>query len=183
MPWNRKVNLKNEDCQTEFKKSTTQNIDKGYLSSVFDENYDINIATEKFMKRLEKTIAKFFRKIRVKEKIDEEKEELFRNWKEMKKNDSNVDKSKFEEIERKLSEKYAEEFYNKIKDKTTEIDCQEGGLNSGNLWKQIFPKSKDPPTAMVDPQTGNLLTSEEKIEGAALDVYKERLRTGPSIIT
>ena len=190
MPWNRKVksqryeifNLKNEDCQKEFKKATTQVNNKGYLSSVFEENEDINIATEKFMKRLEKTIAKCFRKIRVKEKIDEEKEELFRNWKEMKKNYSNVDKSKFAEIESKLSEKYAEEFYNKIKDKTTGIDCQEGGLNSGNLWnlkKQIFPKSKDPPTAMVDPQTGNLLTSEEKIEEAAIKVYKERLKNRP----
>ena len=32
---------------------------------------------------------------------------------------------------------------------------------------------------MVDPQSGNLLTSQEKIEEAALNVYKDRLRNRP----
>ena len=32
---------------------------------------------------------------------------------------------------------------------------------------------------MIDPETGNLLTTEEKIEKAALKVYKDRLRSKP----
>ena len=47
------------------------------------------------------------------------------------------------------------------------------------MKKHIFPKCRDPPTAMVDPETGNILTSEEKIENAAIKVYKERLRNRP----
>ena len=43
------------------------------------------------MKRLQKTICKCFRKIRVKEKVDTEKEELFRKWKEMRKKTNNVE--------------------------------------------------------------------------------------------
>ena len=55
-------------------------------------------------------------------------------------------------------------------------------MNTGKLWnlkKHIFPKCRDPPTAMVDPETGNILTSEKKIEDAAIKVYKERLRNRP----
>ena len=190
IPWNKKVkdqrreiyNLKNETCQKAFKEATSKENNKCYLSSVFEENDDINDATEIFMKRLQKTIAKCFKKVRIKEKVDDEKEELFRIWKEMKKNVKNVKKSDLEEIENKLSEKYAEEFHNKIDQNTNGIDCQEGGFNSGNLWnlkKQIFPKCKDPPTAMLDPKTGNLLTSEEKIEEVAIEIYKQRLHNRP----
>ena len=53
-------------------------INNGYLSSVFDEEGEINKTTEKFMKRLQKVIFKCFRKIRIKEKVDLEEEELFR---------------------------------------------------------------------------------------------------------
>ena len=176
--------MKNETCQKAFKEATTKENNNCYLSSVFEENDDIDKATEVFMKRLQKTIAKCFRKIRIKEKIDHEREKLFQTWKEMKKNETDV--SKLEEIEKKLAEKYAEEFFCTIEQKTNGIDCEDGGLNSGNLWnikKEIFPKCKDPPTAMVDPKTGNLLTSEEKIEEAAINVYKQRLHNDPLMKT
>ena len=190
MNWSKKVkkqrheiyNLKNEECQQEFKKATTIENNNHYLSSVFDDNNDIDMATEKFMKRLHKTISRCFRKVRVKEKVNHEKEELFRVWKEMKKNKSNVKKSEMEEIESKLAEKYAEEYCEIIKEKTKGFNCEDGGLNSGRLWelkKHLFPNHRDPPTAMMDPQTGNLLTSQDKIEQAALNVYKDRLRNRP----
>ena len=69
-----------------------------------------------------------------------------------------------------------------IKEKTKGFNCEDGGLNSGRLWelkKHLFPNHRDPPTAMMDPQTGNLLTSQDKIEQAALNVYKDRLRNRP----
>ena len=48
-------NLKNENCQKAFKDATSNN--NGFLSSVFDENNDIDVATETFMKRLQKIIS------------------------------------------------------------------------------------------------------------------------------
>ena len=57
------------------------------------------------------------------------------------------------------------------------IDCEEGGINSGHLWKlkkKLSPKCRDPPTAMMDRQ-GNLLTSAPAIEALAVDTYKKRL--------
>ena len=86
------------------------------------------------MKRLQKTISKCFRKVRIKEKVDHEKEEMFRIWKDMKKNVKNVNKDDLEDIERKLAAKYAEEIYENIKEKTKGIDCEDGGLNTGKLW-------------------------------------------------
>ena len=91
MKWDRKVssqrnelfNLKNIECQKAFKDATTMENNKRFLSSVFEENVDINIATEKFMKRLQKIISKCFKKVRIKEKVDHEKEELFKKWKEL----------------------------------------------------------------------------------------------------
>ena len=67
----------------------------------------------------------------------------------------------------------------KIKEKAAGIVCDNGGLNSRKLWnlkKEVFPKARDPPTAMLDPVSGNLLTSEEKIEEAAINVYKKKTR-------
>ena len=67
-------------------------------------------------------------------------------------------KSELEEIEIKLTEKCAENNYNKIKEEISNIKVEEGGLHSGNLWrlkKKMSPKCRDPPTAMLD-SSGNL---------------------------
>ena len=72
-----------------------------------------------------------------------------------------------------MATKYLEEFFERIKEETNDVDFEDGGISAGKLWslkKKIFPKSRDPPTAMVDPKSGNLLTTEEKIEEAALNV-------------
>ena len=39
--------------------------------------------------------------------------------------------------------------------------------------------SRDPPIAMIDPISGNLLTSEEKIQEAAVSAYTKRLENRP----
>ena len=172
----------NKECQELFKEATTAANNNHYLSSVFDEHDDLDTLTEKFMKRLQKTINKCFRKVRITDRIDEEKEELFKKWREMKNNPDNANKDELDKVENELAEKYANEYYEKIKEKTSGIDCEDGGLNSGNLWnlkKEIFPKSRDPPTAMIDPVSGNLLTSEDKIEEAAINVYTERIKNRP----
>ena len=69
--WNKKTNenriemfnLKNKVCQEKFKEETTGTNNNKFLSSVFDGDEDINVVTEKFLKRLQKTISKCFRKV------------------------------------------------------------------------------------------------------------------------
>ena len=176
---NELFNLKNKECQEIFKEETKSINNNNFLSSVFDEKDDLDILTNKFMKRLQKTISKCFKKIRITEKIDREKEELFMKWKKLKNEGNNTNKEKLEQAEKELAEKYAKEYMEKINERIGDVDCEEGGLNSGKLWnlkKEIFPKSRDPPTAMIDPESGNLLTTEDKIEEAAIKVYEERLK-------
>ena len=89
------------------------------------------------------------------------------------------EKSKNElcEVEEKLAEMCAENNYRKIEEEIEHIKCDEGGVNSGSLWKlkkKLSPKFRDPPTAMLDPQ-GNLLTSSDAIEALALKTYQKRL--------
>ena len=169
-------NLKNEDCQKKFKEATQGYNNNKYLSSVFDEEDDLNTLTEKFIKRLEKTISKCFKKVRIPERIYKHKDDLFLKWKDLK------NKEELVEVEKELAEKYAEEYYDKIKEKTDGIDSEDAGINSGSLWnlkKELFPKSRDPPTAMKDPVSGNLLTTDEKIQKAAVNVYSKRLENRP----
>ena len=63
-------------------------------------------------------------------------------------------------------EELAEEYFNKVKLASRDIDCAEGGNISsemGKLKKEIFPLSTDPPTAMMDDE-GNLVTNAEIIK-------------------
>ena len=85
----------------------------------------------------------------------------------------NAEKSKAElnDVENILAEKYAKENFEKIKERTGNADNEQAGMSAGSLWslkKELFPQSRDPPTAMIDPSSGNLLTSEEKIQEAAV---------------
>ena len=72
-------------------------------------------------------------------------------------------KSELADLECKLAESYSKEYYEKIKERVADIECEDGGIPPSKIWelkKNIFPKSREPPTAMKDPNTGNILTSE-----------------------
>ena len=190
IPWNKRskenrvelYNLKNKDCQKIFKEATKGSNNAQNLSSIFDEDGDLNTQTQTFIKRLQKTIKQCFKKVRITDKVDKKKDQLYRKWKELKNNPTKNNIKELEKIEEELAEKYAEDNYNKIKDKTEGIDCEDGGLNSGTLWnlkKDLFPTCRDPPTAMKDPVSGNLLTNEAKIQKVAIDVFTKRLENRP----
>ena len=70
---------------------------------MFDEEGDLNTLTEKFLKRLQKTIHKCFKKVRVSQKIDKEKDELFQKWRELKKKSDDGSKSELEKVEKELT--------------------------------------------------------------------------------
>ena len=78
----------------------------------------------------------------------------------------NDSKKKLEKIEEELADKFAEENYKIIKEEIKDMECDEGGINAGKLWKlkkKLSPKKQDVPTAMLD-QHGNLVTSETGIK-------------------
>ena len=55
-------NLRNPDCQRLFKEYTSKS---NMLSSIFDQNEDLNVLTEKFIKKLNGCEAKNFKKTRI----------------------------------------------------------------------------------------------------------------------
>ena len=81
-------------------------------------------------------------------------------------------------IEEELAEKCADNNRRKIIEELSGIECNDGGVNSGRLWKlrkKLCPRSRDPPIAMLD-KRGNLVTSPKIIEDIALNTFKERLK-------
>ena len=90
-------------------------------------------------------------------------------------------KAELEKVEHALAEKCAKSNYDKIMDEIKDIDCEDGGVNIGNLWKlkrKLSPKCRDPPTAMMDGD-GNLVTSPHLIESLALETFSRRLKNRP----
>ena len=58
------------------------------------------------------------------------------------------------------------------------MDPDKEKIDSQRFWKmkkKVYPKSRDPPSAMLD-KFSNLLTTQESIEARALEVYGERLQ-------
>ena len=149
---------------------------------MFDKEGDVESLTKVFLKRLENVIHKCFRKIRITYRRDEAKENLYTRWRNLKNKTDDKSKAEFKEVEKSLAEKYAKDHFEKIKERTGNVDSEDGGLHSASLWnlkKELFPQSRDPPTAMIDPISGNLLTSEDKIQDAAVLTYTERLKNRP----
>ena len=128
------------------------------------------------MKRLNKVLHKCFRKVgQKKKKVNIKHEHLYNRWKLLKSKDDSKDEMKETEAE------LADTYFEKISDATSDISCDEEGMSSGKLWnlkKQLFPRSRDPPTAMLD-TSENLVTNVENIKKLAVEAYKERLRSRP----
>ena len=65
----------------------------------------------------------------------------------------------------------------KIKEELKDIECKDGGMNSGKLWKlkkKLNPIGRDHPTAMLD-HKGNLVTSTADIANLAKEHFKKVL--------
>ena len=66
---------------------------------------------------------------------------------------------------------------NKIKEALTQIKPEKGPVNSKQMWKlgkKLFPRSREPSSAMLD-EKGNILTSDKAIKERALEVFAKRL--------
>ena len=171
-------NLKNQECQRAFHSVTSET---NILSSELDTEKDLDIATKHFIKRLDTCIHKCFRKIRTKEIRNPELEKLFEKRKYLRSQSDKKSIKELGEIEDKLADLCAENYNRLINEEINDIDCESGGVQSDRFWalkKRLFPKSRDPPTAMLD-EFGNLVTCQETIENEALKVYQQRLKNRP----
>ena len=66
--------------------------------------------------------------------------------------------------------------FNKLKEDLSKIKAK-GVVDAKQMWKlrkKLCPKSRDPPTSILD-KHGNLLTSDEAIKNRAIEVFTERL--------
>ena len=156
-------NLKNIQCQKKFKQQTSQSTD---LSQIFDNEKNLDIATEKFLKRLNKYLYKCFQKVGVKNshgKSQAKQEKMYDLWKSLKNKTDQDSKAMMEKVEGEL----AEEYFQNLKEASLDINCAEGGNMQKEIWKlkkHMCPKNHDPPTAMVDKD----VTNQEDIKEMAL---------------
>ena len=167
-------NLKNKEGQEKFKILTTETNE---LTEAFNNDNDINVCTKNFIKILNKCISRCFKKIRIVNKPNKEVQELFEKRKILKNRKDEKSKHELIDVENKLADLCASSNYAKIEEEIEGIKPEDGGFNSGKLWKlkkKISPKCRDPPTAMVD-DVGNIVTSAKAIEALALETYSKRL--------
>ena len=161
-----------------FKKATTET---NQLSEIIDKKKSIHIVTKQFLKRVKGFVQECFTKVRIEDKPDKELEKLYNDRTLLRTKLDEESKVKLEVVENNLSEKYSELMYKKIIGEVKGFeDSEDGGFNTGKLWKlrmKLSPKSGNPPTAMVTAE-GKLITTDEEIKDEAVKhyekVFKER---------
>ena len=171
-------NLKNKECQENFRKQTSETKE---LSSIFNSNKDVHTLTKKFLNRLNGFIHSSFKKIRVTERHDKVLENLYNLRSDLRQKDDLESKERLKNVEKELNEKYAEDFYEKIKKELEGMEADDGGWNTSHLWKlkkKLNPRPSDPPTAMKNSK-GVLLTNPEEIKEEAEAHFKKVLENKP----
>ena len=79
-----------------------------------------------------------------------------------------------EKVEKELAKRYSERMYKYIIYEIGNIANEDGGFNSGKLWrlkKKLSPSNYDPPTAITSVE-GYLLTTDDDIKDEAVKLYK-----------
>ena len=146
------------------------------LSSVFDSGDDLDILTQRFLKKVNGCIAMNFKKIRVNNAKQSDEDRLFEKMRDIKGKKGPENEIELDKVVKEIAS-LAEEKYDKVIQALNEMQPEEGKINSQKFWKlkrKMFPKGRDPSTAMMDGE-GNLLMSNKLIEDRALKVYTERL--------
>lgn len=170
-------NLRNVECQKKFKSLTDS-------TTKFSESIDVtNVenSSDKFLKVLNKTIHKSFKKVRITSKKKTNNniiDKLMKERIEIKGKNDMKSKTRLEVIENELSELCAENNKKIIEKEIKGLTNTDGGLNTGRLWKlkkKLVPKYRDPPFAKKD-EEGHLVTSVEKLKELCVRTYKDRLK-------
>ena len=160
-------------------KEMTENTTK--LSSIFDNEESIEIQTKRFIKTLNRILHQCFKKIKIKQISDSKIDKLFRQQKELKKKTDKESKVELKRVEDELADKMAEDLYNIVKDEVKDIESDEGGFNSGHLWRlknKLRKKINNVPTALMD-KDGQLVTSSSELKKVMMDHFKKVLENRP----
>ena len=144
-------NLKNKDCQIKFKDYTSNT---NMLSSIFNSDEDINILAQRFIKKLNGCIKTNFRKIRINTTKKSREEYLYDKMRELKEKKDNDNIKDMKKVVEEIA-KIGEERYKKLVEELDKMKPDEGKINSQKFWKlkkKLFPRSRDPPAAILDMQ-------------------------------
>ena len=139
-----------KDSLKTFKELTSNT---NQLSKVFENNKDLNVQTKKFLKRLKGFVSESFKKVKITNKPNKELERLYDKRRILRSQKNDLAKKELATVEKELADKYGEQMYKYIKEEIECIDSEDGGFNSGKLWKlkkKLSPSNFDPPTAMKD---------------------------------
>ena len=144
------------------------------LSSVFNSNEDIEVLSNRFLKKLKGCVAMNFKKVRITRKKKPSKtEELHERMTSLKTKTDLKSKREVEGIVKEIANIH-EENYEKLKEDFDKVKSNKGGMNAKQIWKmkkKLCPRSKDPPTAMLDSK-GIILMSDKAIQNRANEVKK-----------
>ena len=169
-------NIKNRVGLEKFRKVTS---DTKVLSEAVKEDRNVNENTNKFIQKLNGILHQCFKKIRVKERFDPQLVSLFEERSRLRGKEDKESREKLAKVEEELEKLCAKDNAEKVKEELEGIENEDGGIHPGKLWalrKKLFPKSRDPPTAMIN-EEGDLVTFLEEIENLNLKTYKNRLRS------
>ena len=181
-------NFKNVENFSQYKSLSDKN---DVLKSLFnDENEDLEKASQKWLKSVNKMISASFSKVRLKSrKIDDVLEKLFHKKEDLQSKisvaESNEDYELYDDLIEQL-ETVTEQVSQHCSDKNKQIvedfigdhDTGLEGFNQIKTWalkKRLAPKNvMDPPAAKKD-ANGTLITDKNKLENLYLETYKARL--------
>ena len=124
------------------------------MSEVFDNEDNIEVQTKRFIKKLNRVIQKCFKKIRIKSTYNSKIDKLFQTRNNLRriKDIDEMKKSELEKVEAELADNMAEDMYLIVKEEVDKVKCDEGGFNSGRLWRlknKLRPKFNNYPTASL----------------------------------
>ena len=123
-------NLKNQECQANFKKYTTNTT---MLSSVVDGSEDIDHITERLVKKINGCIKKNFSKRRIKTHAKNDNDyNLYDKMRDLKGKDDKSSKKELVKVFEAIAEKAEENFIN-IKNGLNSIKPDDGAVNSKEL--------------------------------------------------
>ena len=155
-------NIKNTVCQEKFKEYTTNT---KMLSSIFDAKEDINIHTQRFVKKLHGCIKKNFKRVRIDSNKTCEKEELYTRMRELKAKDDIASRRELKEVIDKIA-KNADNKYHIVIEELNRRKPEGEKINSQKFWqlnKKLNPKNKSSHFAIFSSK-GNLLTSSKELK-------------------
>ena len=90
---------------------------------------------------------------------------MYARWVEIRHKEDVDSKIETNKLEEELAHKFADNIFQKIKEEIEGMNCENGAIHSGKLWKlkkRLHKNFVDPPTAMKNSR-GELLTEKGDI--------------------